>query len=237
MERKRRYETKRKPGVLFRIIAACVTVFLILVLFANIWITLRTRGRLYSDVSSLPRNNVGLLLGTSKFLRSGRKNYYYYYRLEAAARLYFLGKIDIILASGDNSHVSYNEPVTMKKDLIAMGVNENAVVLDFAGFRTLDSVLRAKLIFRQSSITVISQKFHNRRAVFIAQAHGMDARGFNARDVRLRAGIKVRVREIFARFMAFMDVYVLKRKPKFLGEEISIIQPELSGQRYSHDYR
>ncbi|TFG61623.1 MAG: vancomycin high temperature exclusion protein [Spirochaetales bacterium] len=215
---------KRKKGRwIITAVAVVGAVFIFLVVFSNLWITVKTRSRIFSDFSRLPDNDIGLLLGTSKFLRSGRKNYYYHYRLAAAAELYFRGKIRFILASGDNSHMSYNEPAAMKRDLIAMGVPPEAVVLDYAGFRTLDSVLRARLVFKQSSFTIISQKFHNRRAVFIAMTNSIGAVAYNARDVRLRAGFKVRVREWFARFMAFLDVYVFRRQPKFLGEEISIL--------------
>ena len=208
--------------ILIRIAAFFAAGFLLLLLIANIWISVKTRGRLYSNIEDVPLSGVGLLLGTSKYLRDGRTNFYYRYRIEAAARMYFEGKVKVILASGDNRHLSYNEPAAMRKDLVAMGVPKEAVVLDFAGFRTLDSVLRAKLVFRQSSLVVISQKFHNRRAVFIARAHGIDAYGFNAQDVRFKAGLKVRVRELFARLKAFLDVYIFNRQPKFLGDEIII---------------
>jgi len=118
----------------------------------------------YNTTSKIPQNHVGLLLGTSKKVKGGRLNLYYKNRIDAAVALYKSQKIHKIICSGDNGTKVYNEPISMKTDLIANGVKEEDIFLDYAGFRTLDSVIRAQTIFGQEKMTIISQPFHNQRA-------------------------------------------------------------------------
>ena len=191
------------------------------VYFCNKAIDTASNGRLYSDVSQIPYNKVGLLLGTAKFLSSGYKNLYYQYRIDAAISLYKAGKISYIIISGDNGRKEYNEPEDMRNDLVAAGVDSSHIYLDYAGFRTFDSMVRLKEIFGQQAATIISQPFHNERAIFIASKEGINAIGFNAQDVNAEAGLKVQVREKFARVKVFLD-YWAGKKPKFLGEKILI---------------
>lgn len=197
--------------------------FLVLLfIFAAGWLVERSaNGKVFNETAEIPYNKVGMLLGTGKILRTGHINLYYKYRIEAAAKLYKAGKIDFILVSGDNSTKYYDEPSTIKKDLIKLGVPSQKIFLDYAGFRTLDSVVRSKEIFGQSNITIISQQFHNERAIFIASQKGINAIGFNARDVSTNYGFKTSLRERFARVKMILDL-VFGKKPKFLGEKIEI---------------
>ncbi|WP_223266440.1 SanA/YdcF family protein [Gelidibacter gilvus] len=188
---------------------------------SNYWIIYQAKDDVYSKVNDLPKNKVGLLLGTSKYRVQGGINLYYAYRIDAAVALFNAGKIDYILVSGDNETEYYDEPTTFKNDLIKRGIPEDRIVLDFAGFRTLDSVLRAKEVFGQESFTIISQKFHNERAVYLAKHFNINAIAFNARDVTNRYGLKTRAREYFARVKASIDV-LFNVQPKFLGEKIQI---------------
>lgn len=176
----------------------------------------------YDDITELPENKTGLLLGTSKYMKDGSPNLFYKYRINAAVQLYKSGKIKYIIASGDNRKANYNEPKRMKADLIKEGVPENRIFADYAGFRTFDSVVRSKEVFGQNKITIISQRFHNLRAVFIAKHFGIDAVAYNAESVRNIDGVKIRFRELFARIKALLDIYVLNTKPKYLGEKIYI---------------
>ncbi|MFT4663775.1 MAG: SanA protein [Polaribacter sp.] len=176
---------------------------------------------IYSSTEDIPYNKVGLLLGTGKFLKSGWLNLYYQYRIDAAVKLFESGKIDVILVSGDNSREGYDEPTTFKEDLIKRGIPPGKIHLDFAGFRTLDSVVRSKVVFGQESVTIISQPFHNERAIFIANAKGIKAVGFNAKDVSLRFGLKVQLRERLARVKVLLDL-LFGKQPKFLGEKVKI---------------
>ena len=177
--------------------------------------------KVFNSTKEIPHNKVGLFLGTGKILTNGRINLYYKYRIEAAVKLFKAGKVDFILVSGDNSTKDYDEPSTIKEDLIKNGIPSNKIYLDYAGFRTLDSVVRCKEIFGQSSITVISQQFHNERAIYIAKRKDIDAVGFNAKDVNAYYGLKTRLRERFARVKMVLDL-IIGKKPKFLGDKIVI---------------
>lgn len=180
-----------------------------------------TSNKVFSSTKEIPHNKVGLFLGTGKFLSNGRINLYYKYRIEAALKLFKAGKVDFILVSGDNSTKDYDEPSTIKEDLIKQGIPSNKIYLDYAGFRTLDSVVRCKEIFGQSSITIISQQFHNERGIYIAKQKDIDAVAFNAKDVNVHYGFKTRLRERFARVKMVLDL-ILGKNPKFLGDKIEI---------------
>lgn len=174
-----------------------------------------------NDISKIPSEKAAMLLGTSKKLDNGNINLYFKYRIDATAQLYKSGKIKAIIVSGDNSVKGYNETKDMKQDLIALGIPENVIYEDFAGFRTLDSVVRTKSIFGQNKIIFVSQKFHNERAVYLARKNGIEAYGYNAKDVNKYAGFKTKVREYFARVKVFVD-FLLGVEPKFGGEKILI---------------
>lgn len=193
-----------------------------IILISNLWVEYQTKDRLYSDVNAIPAKGVALVLGTSKRLRYRRINRYFKYRIDAVVKLYKAGKIKHIIASGDNRTIYHNEPVDMQKSLMEQGIPKEAITLDYAGFRTLDSVVRCKEVFSQDDIIIVSQAFHNKRAIFISDYYGIKAIGFNARDLSFSAGKKVVLREYFARFKAVLDLYILKTKPKFLGEKVEI---------------
>jgi len=189
---------------------------------SNLIVELSTKKFVYSAIDSLPKNKVGLLLGTSKYRKGGGINPYYEYRLVACIELLKKGKIEYIIVSGDNRLVEYNEPVQMRDDLIKMGVPSHIIYLDYAGFRTLDSVVRSKEIFGQTSITIISQAFHNKRAIFIAKFKNIDAIAYNAQDLTPALGFKVQFRELFARVKLMIDLFLIDKQPKYLGEKIII---------------
>ena len=177
----------------------------------------------YGNTDEIPYNKVGLLLGTNPIGPSGGPNYYFTYRIEAAVRLYEAGKISYFLVSGDNHSKAYDEPMCMKEALMEKGIPESVIYLDYAGFRTLDSIIRAKEIFGQDSFTIISQKFHNERAIYLARHYGISAIGFNAKDVRMAAtNLKIAIgRESMARVKMYIDI-LFNKQPKFLGEQIEI---------------
>ena len=194
---------------------------MLLIFLANWRVDSKTDDLVYTDVQKIPHRKVGLLLGTSKMLINGWENLYFKYRIDAATALFKAGKIDYILISGDNGTKEYNEPEDMKQALIENSIPEDKIVLDYAGFRTFDSVFRADKIFGQKKFTIISQDFHTRRAIYIAQHLGLDAIGFNADDVSKNYGFKTQLREKFARTNMFLD-FIFSAKPKFLGEKIII---------------
>src|SRR5581483_1949925 len=211
----------RKRKIILATLAALLVAVLLLTWWCNKTITDNAKNKLYSNVNNIPYNKVGLLLGTSKFNGHGYDNYFYTYRIQAAAELIQKKKIKYLIISGDNSTKDYNEPATMKADLVKAGVDSTIIYLDYAGFRTFDSIKRAKEIFGQDSITIISQQFHNERAIYLATKEGMTAIGYNAKDIGAAHGFKTHLREKLARVKVFAD-YLFGTKPKFLGEKINI---------------
>jgi SanA protein len=180
-----------------------------------------SRGHLFDDVSALPKVRVGLVFGTTDRV-NGQENLYFRYRIDAAQKVWDAGKVDLIIVSGDNRSRYYNEPEKMRQALVERGVPANRIVCDYAGLRTLDSVVRAKEVFGVTSLVFITQRFQNERAIYLAKAHGMDAFGFNARDVETRAGAKTKLREIGARFKMWLDIHFLKTRPRHLGEPVNL---------------
>jgi SanA protein len=206
---------------LFRIFGVLILLPFGLILLCDSIIESSAKGKTYTSVDKIPKNRVGLVLGTSKKTISGHENPYYSFRIRATVELYKANKIDFVLVSGDNGSIYYNEPTTMKKDLIQKGIPKDKIFLDYAGFRTLDSMVRANVVFGLDSVTVISQKFHNERAIYLANKKGLNAIGFNARDISNQYGYKVQLREYFARVKVFLDL-LLKTEPKFYGNTIEI---------------
>lgn len=200
----------------------CAFAVLAIVGLCNLIVIQSARGRTYSDIEKISYNKVGLVLGTTPKLINGNDNYYYKCRMQATADLYFAGKISYIIASGDNHIKEYNEPECMLNSLVALGVPDTVIYLDYAGFRTFDSMVRAKKVFGQDSITVISQHWHNQRAIYVARKQGIDIVGFDAKDAIVRkAYIKNHAREFLAKVKAVVDVWFGKQ-PHFLGELVII---------------
>ncbi len=194
--------------VLKRVIKGAIAmgfVTLVLILLGNIWIVLSTTSRNYYDIHTLPSNDVALVLGTSKAVHGGKENLFFKYRMEAAARLYREGKVKYLILSGNHDSVYYNEPADMRQALFKLGVPANVMILDFAGYRTYDSIVRCKKVFNQRRFTIVSQPTHNARALFLAQHLGIDAVAFAAQDVSPTS--KTYIREYLARPKAILDVY------------------------------
>ena len=196
---------------------------ILIISVCNIWIVKSTEAHVYSDLNLLPDHRIALVLGTSHRSVGGGPNPFFQNRIEMAATLYSMGKIDHFILSGDNSSKYYNEPMEMKKALIKKGVPASVITLDYAGLRTLDSVVRSKKIFGQNKITIITQPFHSYRALFISRYYDMDAVAMVAEDPELDKTFRVRLREYFARTIAVLDLYIFKTDPRFLGEKEEII--------------
>jgi SanA protein len=180
------------------------------------------RGRSYDTVDATPLRECGLVLGTLPKV-DGRDNVFFTSRIKAAADLYHGGRVQYLIVSGDNSHLGYDEPTEMKAALVAKGVPANRIYCDYAGLRTLDSVVRADRIFGQQQFVIISQAFHNSRALYIARRKGLvDCVAYNAPGVETTATIPMHLRELGARILAILQVEFLKTEPKFLGERVLI---------------
>lgn len=221
MKPARKGRFKRWLRHLLVILLAVLVLFLGVVTYANFTATWASRGRLFTEVAALPATKVGLVFGTTDRV-NGRENLYFRYRIDAAVRVWKAGKLETLIVSGDfdSSRPYYNEPQKMKQALIERGIPGERIVCDPKGLRTLDSVVRAKEIFGTNSMLMISQRFQNERAIYLAKANGIEAYGFNARDVETQAGLKTRVREIGARVKMWLDVNFLNTRPSHLGEKI-----------------
>ncbi|WP_395747107.1 vancomycin high temperature exclusion protein [Prosthecobacter sp.] len=186
------------------------------------WIERAAAGRCFDAVETVPAAPVAVVLGTSPRAADGRANLFFRPRMEAAAALFKAGRVKALIVSGDNGTQGYDEPTDMKSMLMQMGVPAEKILCDYAGFRTLDSVVRAKEVFGQQRVIFVSQRFHNARAIYLAQASGIEAFGLDAKDVPVALSVKTYIREKLACVKAVLDVNVLGTKPKFLGEKVDV---------------
>ena len=195
---------------------------LILLLYgSNSAVERAAMGKTYNEVANVPVRPVGVVLGTTNMVY-GRPNLFYTARIDAAAELFHAGKVTHLIVSGDNSSKYYDEPTQMKADLMEKGVPEDKITPDFAGLRTLDSMVRAGVVFGQQRFTVVSQCFQAERGIYLANHHDLDAIAFCARDVQGLGGQRTYLREYLARFKAVLDVWVLRTQPRHLGEQVEI---------------
>jgi SanA protein len=197
--------------------------FVLIVLLTNRWVVNSTNAYLYTNWSLLPDNDVGLVMGTSPYRSDGKSSAEFYGRVRAAAELYQLGKVKHLIVSGANPDSSYNEPRQMWRELTRLGVPPEAITMDFAGFRTLDSISRADIVFGLKRFTIITTRYHAWRALFIARKMDLDVVAYAAPiDVTGELGRRNPWREIFARTLAVLDVIFLGTEPKVIGEPQSI---------------
>jgi SanA protein len=181
---------------------------------ANILIIHAAKGKTYSDVRQIPRRRVGLVLGCPQRVSDGQLNLFFLARVTAAAELFRQGKVDYLLASGDGAANGDDDADDLKSALINQGVPADKIYVDDAGFRTLDSIVRAKAVYGLAKVTVVSQQFQGERAIFIAGHWKLDAIGFNAPEVN---SFQTDLREQLARVKAILDIYLLRTQPRLLG--------------------
>ncbi|MEZ0484228.1 SanA/YdcF family protein [Fibrella aquatica] len=187
---------------------------ILVILLCNWWVVYSTKAQIYFDINNLPANEVGLVLGTSKSVRNGNENLFFRYRMEATARLWKEGKVKFLILSGNNDSEYYNEPEDMQNALLKLGVPSDVMIPDYAGYRTFDSVVRCKEVFKQHHITIISQNFHNARALYIGNNEEINAVAFAAQDVPDGYSLKTLIREYMARPLAMLDVHLLRPSPE-----------------------
>ena len=184
---------------------------IIFVLICDRIVAWNASGHVYDNVDSVPHRKVGLILGTSPISTwSGKRNHYFDYRIKAGADLYKAGKVDWLVVSGGdyrNSENGYDEPNAMRDSLMKQGVDSARIVLDYDGTRTLNSIAKIRDVYCQDSITIISQKYHNERALYQAKHLGIDAIAFNAKTPGRRISWwRNRGREVLARVKLFIDI-------------------------------
>ena len=187
-----------------------IEVVVLLVFWSNIWVFHLTNGRIFNKVSKVPPRYCALVLGTSPKMKSGKANPYFIERMRAVATLYHHGKIKKIIVSGEKS-LNYDEPKAMKTYLSHQeGVPESIIIEDPKGFSTKESILRCKDVFKENNVIIVSQGFHNFRALFFARHHNMNALGYDAQDVtKNESYYRNHTREVLARVKA-MIYYLLE---------------------------
>tara|TARA_B100001093_G_scaffold290235_1_gene277158 strand:- start:47 stop:706 length:660 start_codon:yes stop_codon:yes gene_type:complete len=196
---------------------ATFLVFILLLVLVSFFFDVQSIGRTTYAVEKLIPKKVGIVLGCAPYVARGQKNLFFEGRMDAAYQLYASGGVEYLLLSGDNKYYEYNEPLAMKRALIKRGVDEAVLILDFAGFRTLDSIARAKMVWGLKDAIVVSQEFHNERALLIGDKFGIYLEGFNAKPIPLGVGLKTKIREYFARTKAILDLYILNTQPQHPG--------------------
>jgi SanA protein len=174
-----------------------------------------------SDPARVPPADVALVLGAAPIGPEGGPNRYFENRLDAAALLWRAGRAKYLLVSGDNRRPDYDEPTAMRTGLIARGVPAEAIYRDFAGVRTHDSVVRARSVFGQSRLIIVTQRFHAARAVFLAREDGIEAWALEARDVDRPYSIFTTLRRYPSALRAYYDVW-FDTPPRHAGVPIRI---------------
>jgi SanA protein len=206
----------RRLFIAFVLVASIAAV---LALAASAYVEHAATESISGDLDALEAAEAGLVLGSSQRVQGGLLNLFFKYRIDAASKLFFSGKVKYLIVSGNQAPGDYDEPRDMRAALIETGVPAARIYRDYAGFRTLDSILRAKIVFGQERVIVVSQRFHLQRALYIAGAYGLHFQGFEATDVPAPIGLKTKFREFFARIRAVGDV-IIGRQPRYGGKAI-----------------
>ena len=196
-------------------IAIVAIVCLALMLTCNQIVVNNAKGKAFSDIENLAHSDYGLLLGTTPKARITKvTNYFFIYRIDAAEQLYKAGKIEKILISGDeNSLDGVNEPQCMRDSLVARGIPTNDIIMDGKGYRTINSVINANKIYGLKRFTIISQKFHNERAIYQVEHLGLNVenvQAYNAKNPNSKRALITYAREYLARVKMFWDLFTLK---------------------------
>ena len=204
-----------------------ITLFLVALYYIALYqynqVSKNSKPFIFTSIEKIPPKRAVLVLGCSKYLKNGRTNYFYKYRIEATVKLFKAKKVKAIIVSGDNGNKDYDEPTQMHDDLVEAGIPSKYIQLDYAGFRTLDSIVRAKAIFDLEDYIIVSQRFHLERAIYIAHAKKQKVLGFVAKGFPNTIWAKrMRRRELLARLKAFLDVEIFGVEPKFYGKKVLV---------------
>lgn len=216
------YQKSSNIVIVLNAVLSGIGFILVCMIIANIWVVESTQKQIFFTPTEIPAEDVALILGTSKYTADGNENPFFRNRMYAAALLYYKKKVKHLILSGDNALSYYNEPSDMRKALMDLGVPDSVITLDYAGFRTFDSVVRCKKVFGQSKVIIVSQKFHLHRALFIANAINIKAYGYTAEAVERKINKATLLREYFARCLVILDLYFTNKSPKFLGKKENI---------------
>jgi vancomycin permeability regulator SanA len=194
-----------------RMVLSVGLVFAEFVIVSNILIYYYSSDKIVKHPQEIATKKAVLLLGTNKHTKTGKDNVYYYARIDAVVDLYKSGKVNKIIISGDHSSKDYNEPRDMKEDLRKRGVPPWIILLDYAGFRTLDSVVRLKTENHVTDVIIVSQEFHVQRALFLSWFYNIQAKAYVAEGDMTSQMFK---RELLAKPKVLMDLFLFNMQPK-----------------------
>jgi len=190
------------------LLLVCVILGLLVLIIPRFVTAAYARGKVFS-VSNVPGRRIAIVFGAGLW-RNGSPTPVLADRVTAAANLYFTGKVEKLLMSGDNRFVDYNEPEAMRKLALSLGVPNDAIVLDYAGRRTYDTCYRAKAIFKVDQAILVTQAFHMPRAIYLCNRLGVDSLGVES-DLRTYPKSSLLLwsaRELFATVAAWWDVNI-----------------------------
>ena len=224
----------KKNKRIFILIAFSIAIVLLILLCCYATVSLIACGRTYDKVEDIPTREYGLLLGTSPFTAQGARNFYFENRIKSTVELYKAGKIKHIIVSGGDytRQLGYDEPRAMTDSLVAHGVPFNAITRDYDGYRTLRSIVKAKETYHLDSVILISQKYHNERAIVQANKYGLKAIGYNSPHSHIKRNqIKNILREFPARIKLYLDLW-FGDKPTYLFEAVEVTPRHLEDWYY-----
>lgn len=216
----------KKRKNIIRLIAIGTACLLFLIIVCHYIVVWNASGKTYDNVEAIPHNKVGLLLATSPITPGGAHNFYFENRIKAADELYKAGKIDFIIASGGDYRQSQkngcDEPGAIRDSLIAPGIPNERIILDYEGTTTRNSIYKAQQVFKLDSVTLISQKYHNERAIFLAERCNIKVVGYNAEPSPIRRNrVKNTLREYLARVKMFGSI-LFAATPSFSDQSSSL---------------
>ena len=208
----------KKKFIVYPLLLA-ITIIGITIFVCDTLVVYHAKNKSYTNAKDIPSTEYGLLLGTTPQTRLGEKSDFFKFRIDATEELYKAQKIRRIVISGDeNSLGGINEPECMRDSLVARGIPEQDIILDGKGFRTLDSVVRMSKVFGVNSFTIISQQFHNERALYLATHLDLEIKNvqaFHAQSPTTNFAFITYVREYLARVKMFIDI-ITKKEPQTL---------------------
>ncbi|MEO8239757.1 MAG: ElyC/SanA/YdcF family protein [Flavobacterium sp.] len=190
---------------------------LVAIVSVNVYVKSTTKNCIYHSLKRFPKNDVGIIFGAG--INGNQPSKYLKDRLDAGILLYKAKRINKILLSGDNGRDEYDELTVMKNYCFRHGVDTTRIFIDYAGFDTYSTMYRAKHIFKIKRATLISQKYHLNRAIYIGQKMGIKSVGYSANKGEYRGYEYVTFREYLSIFKSFFDV-LRDRDPRFSGNPI-----------------
>lgn len=193
-------------SILISGIALFMIIFIVFPLVVTAYFNYYSEPYIYSNINEIPESHTALVLG-ARVYKNNRVSHVLYDRIISGVELYKSGKVKKILASGARRSEDYDEVNAMKYHLLKNNIDSGNILLDYAGFDTYDSIVRAKGVYDIKDVLIVTQRFHLSRAVYIARENGLNAFGYIADKRKYQAMIFYEIREMYACVKALIEVY------------------------------